>query len=136
MPFRHLEPGRFDLDTLKLMQQAFDRVCAKLQMGEGDSRRLTLANEIIWLAAEGTREQLTEHAEAALVVTAPPRSNRATGLFTRGHWGAKQANTRPAVGTDQNSRSLTERGKPRLAPLPFGCDVRFTPESGPPVSVF
>jgi hypothetical protein len=68
MPFRHLKPGRFDLDTLKLMQQAFDTVCAKLQMDEGDSRRLTLANEIIRLAAEGTREQLTEQAEAALAV--------------------------------------------------------------------
>jgi len=96
MPFRHFEPGRFDLDPLKLMQQAFDTVCAKLQMGEGDSRRLTLANEIIRLAAEGTREQLTEQAEAALAVAAPPPAKRATGLFKRGHWGAKQANTRPA----------------------------------------
>ena len=57
MPFRHLKPGRFDLDTLKLMQQAFDTVCAKLQMDEGDFRRLTLANEIIRLRHEGTREQ-------------------------------------------------------------------------------
>jgi hypothetical protein len=89
MPFRHLEPGRFDLDTLKLMQQAFDTVCAKMQMDEGDSRRLSLANEIIRLAAEGTREQLTEQAEAALAVAAPPPSKRATGLFKRGHWGGK-----------------------------------------------
>ena len=71
MPFRHLKPGRFDLDTLKLMQQAFDTVCAKLQMDEGDSRRLTLANEIIRLAAEGTHEQLAEQAEGALALAAP-----------------------------------------------------------------
>ena len=91
MPFRHLKPGRFDLDTLKLMQQAFDTVCAKLQMDEGDSRRLTLANELIRLAAEGTREQLTERAEGALALAAPPPSKPATRLFK-----PKQASTRPA----------------------------------------
>lgn len=96
MPFRHLEPGRFDLDTLKLMQQAFDTVCAKLQIDEGDTRRLTLANEIIRLAAEGAREQLTEQAEGALALAAPPPSKQATGLFNQSHWGAKQASTRPA----------------------------------------
>ena len=96
MPFRHLEPGRFDLDTLKLMQQAFDAVCAKLQMDKGDSRRLTLANELIRLAAEGTREQLTEQAEGALAVAGPPPSKQAAGLFQRGRRGSKQARTRPA----------------------------------------
>ncbi len=96
MPFRHLEPGRFDLDTLKLMQQAFDTVCAKLQIDEGDTRRLTLANEIIRLAAEGALEQLTEQAEGALALAAPPPSKQATGLFKRSHSGAKQASTRPA----------------------------------------
>src|SRR6476619_459841 len=96
MPFRHLEPGRFDLDTLKLMQQAFDAVCAKLQMDEGDSRRLTLANELIRLAAEGTREQLTERAEGALALAAPPPSKQAIGLFKRGNLGSKQASTRLA----------------------------------------
>jgi hypothetical protein len=39
---------------------------------------------------------LTEQAEAALAVAAPPPAKRATGLFKRGHWGAKQASTRPA----------------------------------------
>ena len=96
MPFRHLKPGRFDLDTLKLMQQAFDTACAKLQMDEDDSRRLTLVNEIIRLAAEGTREQLTEQAEGALAVAAPPPSKQAAGLFQRGHRGSKQARTQLA----------------------------------------
>jgi hypothetical protein len=77
MPFRHLTPGRFDLDTLKLMQQAFDTVCAKLQIDGDDSRRLTLANEIIRLAGEGTREQLAKQAEETLALpTPPPPSSR------------------------------------------------------------
>jgi hypothetical protein len=72
MPFRHLTSGRFDLDTLKLMQQAFDTVCAKLQIDGDDSRRLTLANEIIRLAGEGTREQLAKQAEETLALPTPP----------------------------------------------------------------
>ena len=76
MPFRHLRPGQFDFDTLKLMQQAFDTVCAKLQIDESDTRRVTLANEIIRLAAEGKRETLAEQAEEALARALPPLAKR------------------------------------------------------------
>ncbi len=93
MPFRHLKPGRFDLDTLKLMQQAFDTVCAKLEIDEGNSRRLTLANEIIRLAAEGTREQLAEQAEGALALAAPPPSKP-------GHW----TKTKIKIGVEDKPR--------------------------------
>jgi len=94
MPFRHLKPGRFDLDTLMLMQKAFDTVCAKLQIDGDDSRRFTLANEIIRLAGEGTREQLATEAEEALALAAPPPPSRlATRLFKLGHQGSKGRRT-------------------------------------------
>jgi hypothetical protein len=84
MPFRHLRPGRFDLDTLKLMQQAFDTVCAKLQIDESDTRRVTLANEIIRLAEEGKRETLAEQAEEALALAMPPLAKRIVSYFKTG----------------------------------------------------
>ncbi len=78
MPFRHLEPGRFDLDTLKLMQQAFDKVCAKLQIDENDPRRAKLAFELIRLADEGTLAELVQAAEEALA-----RAGQQSKLATR-----------------------------------------------------
>ena len=77
MPFRHVRPRQFDLDTLKLMQQAFDAVCAKLTIGESDPRRATLAMEIISLAMEGERVHLAERAENALAPPGTLRSKQA-----------------------------------------------------------
>jgi hypothetical protein len=84
MPFRHLTPGQFDLDTLMLMQKAFDTVCAKLALDESNQSRATLATEILRLVAVGTRDGLAEQAEAALASTRQ-RSKHATSYFKTGH---------------------------------------------------
>ena len=84
MPFRHLSPGQFGLDTLKLMQQAFDTICTKRQIDESDARRVTLANEIIRLATEGKRETRAEQAEEVLALAMPPLAKRGGSYFKTG----------------------------------------------------
>jgi hypothetical protein len=71
MPFRHVAPDQFDLDALKLMQQAFDTACARLAIDESDSRRVALANEIIRLVTEDKHMLLAELAEEALARVIP-----------------------------------------------------------------
>lgn len=56
MPFRHLSPEQFDLDTMRRMQTAFDDVCQRLSLGPEDPRRSPLATTIIELAASGEQE--------------------------------------------------------------------------------
>jgi len=85
MPFRHVPPDQFDLDTLKRMQEAFDTVCVKLQIDEADPRRLTLAQEIIRLAANGVRSKLAESAEETLGLAGPPQSKPAARVFKAGN---------------------------------------------------
>lgn len=80
MPFRHVPAGQFNLDTMKLMQGAFDVVCQKLSLPPEDTRRSKLASIIIELAASGEREGLAEKAEAAL--TKP--SDRRPSLLSLG----------------------------------------------------
>jgi len=71
MPFRHVPPGQFDFDTLKLMQQAYDAVCDKLKIDPTDPRRVELATAIIAAAADGERDRLTARAEETLARNAP-----------------------------------------------------------------
>jgi hypothetical protein len=66
MPFRHIPPGQFNLDTLRLMQTAFDDVCQRLNLNEIDPRRSKLATVLMNLAADGELSQLSERAEKAL----------------------------------------------------------------------
>lgn len=81
MPFRHLT--NVDLDTMKLMQGAFDAVCARLLLSAEDTRRSKLASIIIELAASGEREGLADKAEAAL--TKPSGRRSASALLGRKH---------------------------------------------------
>jgi hypothetical protein len=62
MPFRDLQPERFDLDTLKAMQRVYDSICQKLQLHPGDPRTGKLAATIASLAAAGERENLLTRA--------------------------------------------------------------------------
>jgi hypothetical protein len=71
MPFRHVPPGQFDFDTLKLMQQAYDAVCEKLKLDASDPRRVEFATAIIAAAADGERNRLAARAEQALARNAP-----------------------------------------------------------------
>jgi hypothetical protein len=63
MPFRHVPSGTFDLDTLRLMQRAFDEVCLRLRLSENDARRSHLATSLVDLATKGEREKLAERAQ-------------------------------------------------------------------------
>ena len=63
MPFRHIPPGQFSVDLLKLMQAAYDDVSVKLQIdGTNDPRSSKLATIIMDLAARGERQLLSKRA--------------------------------------------------------------------------
>jgi hypothetical protein len=58
MPFRNLQPERFDLNTLKAMQGVYDSICKQLKIDATDPRTGKLAATIANLAASGERENL------------------------------------------------------------------------------
>jgi hypothetical protein len=66
MPFRHVPQSAFDLDTMRLMQGAFDQVCERMAFQPDDVRRSKLATIIIELATGGEREGLAEKAMLSL----------------------------------------------------------------------
>jgi hypothetical protein len=73
MPFRNVPAGQFDVQTLELMQNAFDAVCRQHGIDSGDPRRERLATSIVELATEGERERLAERAAATVIVLGRPR---------------------------------------------------------------
>ena len=66
MPFRHLKPDQFTPDVLDRMQQAFDQVCVKLNLGPDNPLRSKLATILIELATEDESENLLTRALSAL----------------------------------------------------------------------
>jgi hypothetical protein len=96
--------GRFDLDTLKLMQQAFDTSAPNCKW----ARAIPAAHFGKRINPAGGRRDaraISGTGRGALAHAAPPPSKQAHGLFKRGNLGSKQAVSGPPVGTDRHSRN-------------------------------